>query len=80
MTLNASKSKKICDEETGACTWQAHFYRDFETGDERDYQFVEGVLDQYYLSGSYQVSKDGTDTFKGNSIVFPVAMGHSFDA
>ena len=72
LQLNPLKSRKTCDGNN--CTWQAHWFRDYETGDAKDIQLVPGVLETYYLWGEYDCGQ-----YSGSSDKHRVIMGHLYE-
>ena len=74
LTLNPVKSRKTCEGDV--CTWRAHWYRDLDTGDDKDISFVDGVLSEYWLSGTVTCGPKTTVTAEGSA--FKILMGHTY--
>jgi hypothetical protein len=74
LTLNPVKSRKTCEGDV--CTWRAHWYRDLDTGDDKDISFTDGVLSEYWLSG--EVACGGKTTVTAEGSAFKILMGHTY--
>ena len=73
LQLNPLKSFKTCDEDD-VCTWQAHWFRNYETGDANDIQLVPGILEEYYIYGEYDCGN-----WSGVSDYHKIMMGHVYE-
>ena len=61
--INPVKCYKKCDED-GFCTFNAHFWRFFETKDGKDHQLDENIDKLAYMLGYYEI-----ETMQGNVVV-----------
>ena len=59
--INPVKCFKECDEQTGICRFNAHFWRYFETGDGSDIQLSEDDDKVVYMMGYFEVQDSEYD-------------------